>query len=570
MTTNSAANSPIQIKPEVSIHPMSNEVIRPENLRNTPLVLLILDGWGIGPQNQGNAIHLAKTPNMDRYWQSFPHTQLEASGEAVGLPHRVDGNSETGHINIGAGKIVYQYLPRINAAIADGSFEKNPAFHQAIDHTKQHNSILHLMGLIGAGNVHSNIEHLFALLAICKQAGLTKVYIHGFTDGRDSPPTSGVNYIRQVQEHCEKLGIGKIATLMGRYYAMDRDRRWERVEKAYNTLTIGSGVCIKDPIGAMQQQYNQGVTDEFINPMNICNGDGSTRLIEDNDAVIFFNYRVDRPRELSRAFVMPDFEKGIKKEDYDPYYEKYYKTHLQKTRSKETFSRQKIIQNLKFVTMTRYSSSLPSEAAFDRKVVEHPLGEALAQSGLRQLRITEAEKERMVTYYLNGQRQEAYPGEDWIIFPSKGARSYDQIPEMSTREIGDEVIKQLQQDKYDAIMINIASPDMVGHSGNLEAGIKACEIVDEVTGKIVEAVLAKNGAIIITADHGNIEEMINNDTNQVDTEHSSYPVPCIFVGQQFAQRSNQLPPGILADLAPTMLKLLNIPQPKNMTGRALI
>ncbi|MBP9819533.1 2,3-bisphosphoglycerate-independent phosphoglycerate mutase [Candidatus Woesebacteria bacterium] len=537
-----------------------------------PAVLLILDGWGIGPNNAGNAIMRAKTPNMDRYWLSYPHTQLTASGEAVGLPRGEDGNTETGHLNIGAGHIVYQDLPRINMSIADGSFNNTGAFLNAAAHVKRHNSALHLMGLIGSGGVHSNIEHLYALLNFSKLQSVPRVYIHGFTDGRDSPPTSGINYVKQIMDTCESLGIGEIATLMGRYYAMDRDMRWERIERAYDALTLGSSnTCVIDPIANLQEQYGRGITDEFIEPISVCNGDGSHRTIGENDAVIFFNYRVDRPRELTRAFVMADFEAGILHTAFDPYTEKYEKTNIQKQpASVKNFYRKKTVNNLYFVTMTRFEEGLQADVAFPPQNVKNPLCKVFSSRGLRQLRMTETEKERFVTYYMNGQQEVLYPGEDRVIIPSKGVKSYDQAPEMSSREIASEMITRIRQDTYDVIIANLCNGDMVGHTGNLAAAITACEILDEVVGQIVSEVLNKGGAVFITADHGNVEEMISNSTGEVDTEHSIYPVPLIIIANQYANKPIMLPTGILADVAPTMLHVMGIPKPESMTGRALL
>jgi 2,3-bisphosphoglycerate-independent phosphoglycerate mutase len=569
ITVNTDSNPDFSIEPLKSGQPLtSGQNTQYQGVK--PVVLLILDGWGIGPNNAGNAITKANTPNLDKYWISFPHTQLAASGEAVGLPHGQDGNTETGHLNIGAGHIVYQDLPRINMAIADGTFNNNQSFLNAFAHVKKHNSTLHVMGLIGAGGVHSNIEHLYALLNLCKQQGLTKVYIHGFTDGRDSPPTSGINYVQQIMDRCKSLGIGQLATLMGRYYGMDRDKKWDRIEKAYNALTVGSDRCTNDPIGAMKEQYDQNITDEFIEPISICNGDGTHRTIQDNDAAIFFNYRVDRPRELTRAFVQPDFEQGIKHEAFDPYQEKYEKTNIQKKDTSITFQRQKVINNLYFVTMTRYEEQLPVDVAFPPQFVKHPICKIFAEKSLRQLRTTETEKERFVTYYMNGQSNDIYPGEDRIILPSKGAKSYDQVPEMSAYEIGHHIIQSVQENRHDIILSNICNGDMVGHTGNLEAAIKACEVVDDVVGQIVKAVFKKGGVVLISADHGNVEEMINNQTGEIDTEHSIYPVPLFIIGQQFMGQTQMLPTGILADIAPTMLKIMGIPKPESMTGRALI
>lgn len=557
------------ITPIISGEPFTSEFPRQAYNGPKPVVLLVMDGWGIGPNNTGNAIARAKTPNLNRYWLTFPHTQLAASGLAVGLPQGEDGNTETGHLNIGAGSIVYQDLPRINMAIADGSFNSNPTFLSAVQHVQQHNSVLHLMGLIGAGGVHSNIEHLYALLNFCKQQNLQKVYIHGFMDGRDSPNTSGKSYVEEIMLRCQEMKVGQLATLIGRYYAMDRDRRWERIEKAYTMLTQAQGQVTPDPIAAIQAQYDKSVTDEFIEPIIVQGDDGQPRIIRDNDAVIFFNYRIDRPRELTRAFVLPDFETGTKTESFDPYAVKYEKSHLKTAQSGTTFARQVILKNIYFVTMTRYEEDSPAQIAFPPQFVKDPLGKVFAQHGLRQLRMAETEKEKFVTYYMNGQQNVIFPGEDRVILPSKGAKSYDQVPEMSAREIGQEMIARLQRDEYDVVICNLANPDMVAHTGNLEATIKACEITDEVVGQIVETVYQKGGVVLITADHGNAEELINNSTGEVDTEHSTYPVPFIMVGPQFANQKMSLATGIMADIAPTILKLMGLPEPESMTGRAL-
>lgn len=559
------------LKPIITSKPMDRMIQTKTYTGPHPVVLLVLDGWGIGPANAGNAIEAADTPHIDKYWLSYPHTQLEASGQAVGLPQGEDGNTETGHLNIGAGHIVYQDLPRINMAIADGSFNNTEAFINAVNHVKNNNSVLHLMGLIGSGGVHSNIEHLYALLNFCKQQGLEKVYIHGFTDGRDSPPTSGVNYVQQVMDHCQSIGVGEVASLMGRYFAMDRDKRWERIEKAYNTLVLGNGnQCILDPIASMNDQYSRGITDEFIEPITICNQDGTHRVINDNDAVIFFNYRIDRPRELTRAFVMPDFEEGITHVAFDPYTEKYEKTNIQQQKTISTFQRQKVLKNLYFVTMTRYEDNVPVDVAFPPQFVKNPLGKVLSDNGLRQLRITETEKERFVTYYMNGQKDDMFPGEERVIIPSKGVKSYDQAPEMSAREIAKEMITRLKNNTADVVICNICNGDMVGHTGNFEAAKKACGIVDEVVHEIVSTVLLLNGMVLITADHGNVEEMVNNKTGEIDTEHSIYPVPLMIIANQYANKPAMLPTGILADVAPTMLHLMGIEKPNSMTGRALL
>lgn len=563
--------SHLNLTPKVSSSPFDDTHFKETYKGPKPVVLLILDGWGIGPNNAGNAIARANTPNLKKYWLSFPHTQLAASGQAVGLPVGEDGNTETGHLNIGAGSIVYQDLPRINMAISDGSFVTNEAFSRAFAHVEKNKSALHLMGLVGAGGVHSNIEHLFSLIELCKKRNVAQVYIHAFTDGRDSPPTSGANYLKQVQDKCKKVGVGQIVSVMGRYYAMDRDKRWERIQKAYVCLTQGSPETAPDVIEAVKAQYQKNVTDEFIEPINICAKPEERVLIQDHDAVIFFNYRIDRPRELTNAFVTADFEKGIKDESFDPYAIKYENSHLKKVVGTDTFKREKILTDLHFVTMTMYDEKLPVDVAFPPQYIENPLGKVLADHGIRQLRMAETEKEKFVTYYMNGQRETIFPGETRIIIPSKGAKSYDQVPEMSAREITEHMLQQIQKNIFDVVICNFANADMVAHTGNLAASIKACEVIDECLGKIVtEVVQNRGGVVLISADHGNCEELINMETGEVDTEHSTYPVPFIIIGQKYLGQATMLPSGILADIAPTMLSLMDITKPENMHGRALL
>ncbi len=562
--------SQLNLTPKVTSAPFDTTHFKEPYKGPKPVVLLILDGWGIGPNNAGNAIARANTPNMKKYWISFPHTQLSASGQAVGLPVGEDGNTETGHLNIGAGSIVYQDLPRINMAISDGSFNKNEAFQKAFDHVAKNNSSLHLMGLVGAGGVHSNIEHLFSLIELCSKKKVERVYIHAFTDGRDSPPTSGTKYLAEVEKVCKKFGVGKIVSVMGRYFAMDRDKRWERIEKAYDCLTIGSENTATSVIQAVEEQYKKGVTDEFIEPTNICDIPDQKTLIQDNDAVIFFNYRIDRPRELTNAFVTPDFEKGIKEESFDPYAIKYEKSHLKKVTGTPVFKRKKIVAGLNFITMTMYDEKLPVDVAFPPQYIANPLGKVLADHGVRQLRMAETEKEKFVTYYMNGQEETIFPGESRIIIPSKGAKSYDQVPEMSAREITEHMLQQIKKSIFDVVICNFANADMVAHTGNLEASIKACEVIDECIGKIVAEVTLRGGIVMITADHGNCEELINEKTGEVDTEHSIYPVPFIIIGKQYLGRTTMLPSGILADVAPTLLSIMGIAKPENMHGRALI
>lgn len=531
-----------------------------------PVVLIILDGWGLAPPGPGNAITQAKTPNFNKFWHAFPHTQLLASGEAVGLPRGEDGNSEVGHLNLGAGQIVFQDLPRINMSIADGTFYQIPAFKQVAEQVRKNNSALQLLGLIGSGGVHSSMEHLFALLQLAKNEGLTNVYLHLFTDGRDSPPTSSLIYINKIQVEMEKLGIGKIATLCGRYFAMDRDHRWERTQKAYDLLTQGIGEQITSIKDTIKQSYDKGITDEFIEPLVV----DKNGLVKDHDGVIFFNFRIDRPRQLTKALVLTNFEEvKITKTAFDPYAEKYGLHQYHRPDGTTTFKRNKVLKDLFFVTMTEYEKNLPVQLAFPPDIVKIPLARILSENGLRQFHIAETEKERFVTYYFNGQREEAFPGEDRVEIPSPKVATYDQKPEMSAYEVTKELILRLKGQFYDFIIINLANPDMVGHTGVLAAGIKACEVVDECLGKIVEVVINLGGAVIITADHGNVEEMIDPVTGEVNTEHSTNPVPFIVVGNQINQ-ADLLPQGILADVSPTILKIMQIDKPDLMTGRNLL
>ena len=531
-----------------------------------PVVLMILDGWGLAPPGPGNAISLAKTPNFNKFWSAYPHTQLLASGEAVGLPRGEDGNSEVGHLNLGAGQIVFQDLPRINMSIADGSFYQIQAFRQVVEHVRQKQGALQLLGLIGAGGVHSSLEHFFALLQLAKNEGLTNVYLHLFTDGRDSPPTSSLIYLNKIQAVMEKLGVGKIATLCGRYFAMDRDHRWERTQKAYDLLTQGIGDSVVSIKEAIKQSYEKGITDEFLEPMVL----DKNGLIKDHDGVIFFNFRIDRPRQLTKALILPNFEKTkITKIPFDPYAEKYGWHQYQKPEVTTTFKRKKILKDLFFVTMTEYEKNLPVQVAFPPDVVKIPLARILSENNLRQFHLSETEKERFVTYYFDGQREKPFSGEDWLEIPSPKVATYDLKPEMSAREVTKEVLRRLRVASYDFILINFANPDMVGHTGVLQAGIKACEVVDECLGKIVEVVNNLGGVTVITADHGNVEEMIDPVTGEVDTEHSSNPVPFIVVGNQFRQ-VNLLSQGILADVSPTILAIMKIEKPDLMTGRNLL
>ena len=540
------------------------------------VLLIILDGWGIAPRGPGNAISQANTVNINRLWASFPHTQLQASGEAVGLPRGEAGNTETGHLNLGAGAIVYQDLARINMAIADGSFFSNPQLLDAINHARSNNSKLHLMGLMGAGGVHSNLEHLFALIQLCRRQSFQNVYLHLFSDGRDSPPTSAKTYISQVNEVIKREGIGKVASIMGRYWAMDRDLRWDRTAKAYFALTRGEGRTAKSAEEVIDLSYSEAKTDEFIEPTLISDSTGRPiATIADNDSVIFFNFRIDRPRQLSRAFVLTDFSQASADLEFDPYTIKYAKKHeVAKISKTPIFDRGKRLENLFFVIMTEYAKPLVANGAgvaFPPVSVEAPLGRVISDAQLRQLRAAESEKERFVTYYFNGQYEPPFPLEERLIVPSPKVPTYDLMPQMSAIRLTEEILSKLRAFVgYNFILVNFANPDMVAHTGNIGATTKACEIVDECVGKLVNFCLAYEGAAIITADHGNAEQMIDSQTGQAETEHSISRVPFIAVLRDFQAKPQTLQSGILADIAPTIISLLGLEKPATMTGRNLL
>jgi len=541
------------------------------------VMLVVLDGWGIAAPGPGNAISQAETPNMNKFIASYPHTQLGASGESVGLPRGESGNTETGHLNLGAGRIVYQDLQRINMSIADGTFYQNQVLIGAIDHARTNNSNLHLMGLIGAGGVHSNIEHLFALLDLCKKHEFSKVFIHLFTDGRDSPPTSAKTYISQLRSVMSKGGIGQIGTIMGRYWAMDRDLRWDRTEKAYLALTKSQGRLVKTPEEAIDMSYNEGKTDEFIEPSVITDKEGKPiTVVHENDSVIFFNFRIDRPRQLARAFVFEDFSKANLSVGFDPYKVKYEKSHLAQTSVvlTEPFARGRRLSNLYFVTMTEYAKPIVeagAKVAFPPETVEFPLGRVISESGYKQLRCCESEKERFVTFYFNGQQEIAYQGEDRLIISSPKIATYDLKPEMSARELTEAVIAKMKDfPDYKFILINFANVDMVGHTGSIGATAKAVQVVDECLGKLSDWTLAYDGLMIVTADHGNAEEMIDAGTGEIETEHSANAVPFVAISKNLTGKVQALTAGILADVAPTILKSLALEIPGSMTGRNLL
>lgn len=505
-----------------------------------PTALIILDGFACRQETKGNAVAQAKKPNFDRFWNEYPHAHLIASGEAVGLPEGQMGNSEVGHLNIGAGRIVYQSLTRVNVAIREGEFERNETFLGAMNHVKQNGTNLHVFGLLSDGGVHSHIEHLYALLRLAGKEGVKNVYIHGFLDGRDVGPQTAKQYIDALNEKIEEYGIGEIATLSGRYYSMDRDKRWERVEKSYRAMVYGEGPTYHNAYECIEDSYNNGIFDEFVLPSVMTKENGEpVATIQENDAVIFYNFRPDRAIQISNTFTNDDFRSF----DRGPKHPK----------------------NLYFVCLTHFSETVDGYVAFKPTNLDNTLGEVLSQNGLTQLRIAETEKYPHVTFFMSGGREAEFPGETRILINSPKVATYDLKPEMSAYEVTDALLGEIEADKHDAIILNFANPDMVGHSGMLEPTIKAIETVDECLGKIVDAILAKGGTAIITADHGNADEVVTLEGNPM-TAHTTNPVPVIVTKQGIELRED----GILGDLAPTMLNLLNVQQPKEMTGQTLI
>ena len=502
-------------------------------MNKTPTTLIIMDGFGLRHETEGNAVAAAATPRLEQFFQEFAHTELSASGLDVGLPAGQMGNSEVGHTNIGAGRVVFQDLPRISKAIDDGSFFENPAYVRAMDACREHDSSLHLMGLLSDGGVHSHLEHLFALMKMARDRGLEKVYIHAFLDGRDVSPTSGADFVARTVEKCRELGVGKIATVMGRFYAMDRDKRWDRVEAAYDAMVYGEGAAINPvPVAAVKNAYANGVTDEFVEPV-ICDPDGT---ISDHDSVIFFNFRPDRAREITRAFVDPDFN-GFTRQ-YFP---------------------------VTFVCTTEYDATMPNvEVASPRLSVRNGLGEYLSSMGLTQLRIAETEKYAHVTFFFNGGVETQFPGEDRVLVPSPKVATYDLQPEMSADEVADKCVERIESGAYDVIILNFANCDMVGHTGVFDAAVRAVETVDTCVGRVVDATMKMGGIAMITADHGNAEVMTQPDGSPM-TAHTTNPVPFILCGA-----GTELRKGRLADIAPTILDVMGLAVPEEMDGQTLI
>lgn len=537
-----------------------------------PTVLIILDGWGIAPPGPGNAISLSHLTAIPQAWNTYPHTELAASGDLVGLPPGEDGNTETGHMNIGAGRVVYQDLPRINMSISDGTFFRNPAFEGAVIYASQHHTNIHLLGLLSDSGVHASREHLYALLTLIKEHGAQcPIYLHLFTDGRDSPPNAAKRFITEVESKCATIGVGKIATVMGRYFAMDRDRRWERTERAYKALTETTGRTAPNALTAVESSYGEGKTDEFIDPTIILDQNGVPYpRISNHDAVIFYNYRIDRPRQLTRAFVLSNFEDQSPIVAFDPYSVKYYHKHVVETDSKsQPFKRTVVLPDLYFATMTEYERDFPCFVAFPPEKVTTPIGSVYADLHVRQLHVSETEKERFVTYYFNGLREVPFPGEDRLIVPSPGVATYDLAPEMSAAELTDRLIDRLSLGMYTFVVVNFANPDMVAHTGNIPAAVHACEFTDLCVGKILDKVRSLDGTCVITGDHGNVEEMLG-PNGEMDTEHSTYPVPFIMIHSALSSYPHTLPKGKLADIAPTILSFSKLPIPESMTGKNLL
>lgn len=495
---------------------------------------MILDGFGIAPK-EGNAIKAANKPNIDRLFSNNPITQIGASGLDVGLPDGQMGNSEVGHTNIGAGRIVYQELTRITKTIQEDKLKDNEAIVKAMDNALEKGTSLHLMGLMSPGGVHSHMEHLYGILQLAKDKGLEKVYVHAFLDGRDVPPASAKEYIQECVDKMAEIGVGKIATISGRYYAMDRDNRWERVVKAYSAMVYGEGVKATDPVAAVQESYDKEVTDEFVVPVVVEGGD----TIKENDSIIFFNFRPDRAREITRTFVDPDFEGFERKNGFFP---------------------------VSFVCMTQYDATMPNvDVAFKPQSLKNTLGEYISDKGLAQLRIAETEKYAHVTFFFNGGVEKQYEGEDRILVKSPAVATYDMQPEMSAYEVTDKLVEAIKSGKYDMIILNFANCDMVGHTGIFDAAVKAVEAVDECVGKVTDAIAEMGGVALITADHGNADKMVEDDGKPF-TAHTTNPVPFCVIGYDCKLREG----GVLADIAPTMLEILGLPQPEEMTGKSLI
>ena len=531
--------------------------------RPRPVVLVVLDGWGLAPDVNGNAVRRARTPNMDRWFSTYPHTSLACAGEAVGLTAGQMGNSNVGHLNLGAGRVVYQDLARISRAVTSGGLFRNPVLLEAMSAAASRT--LHFLGLLSPGGVHSHQEHLFALLDMAARNGVRDVAVHVFLDGRDVPPRSALPDIAALEAVISRTGVGRIATVSGRYYAMDRDRRWERTEKAYRAMVAGEGRRAGSAREAVEVAYARGETDEFVEPTVIVGEEGGpAALIRNGDVVVFFNFRPDRARQLTRAFILPSFD---------------------------GFPRPGGYLGLRLVTMTKYDTTFPAPAVFAPADIRDTLGEVVSKAGLRQLRIAETEKYAHVTYFFSGGQEAPFPGEDRVLIPSPKVATYDRKPEMSAPEVAAEAVKRIESNEYDLIVLNFANADMVGHTGDFDAAVRAIEATDRVAGRVVAAVLARDGVALVLSDHGNAEQMIDRDTGQARTAHTTFPVPFVVIGRRYegagggdpgagggddrpgagsAAPVPAWPPGILADVAPTVLDIMQLPVPPEMTGRSLL
>jgi 2,3-bisphosphoglycerate-independent phosphoglycerate mutase len=506
----------------------------------TPVLLIILDGFGYREEADYNAILAARKPNWDRLWHDYPHTLINASEKFVGLPSHQMGNSEVGHLNIGAGRVVYQDLSKVDVEIEDGSFYTNPALSNAVALAKRNGSALHIMGLLSPGGVHSHENHIFAMLEMAARAGLKKVYLHAFLDGRDTPPKSAASSLQLLQKKCVALGVGQIASIVGRFYVMDRDNRWERVQPAYELLTEGRAeYTATDAMAGLEQAYARGESDEFVQATAIVPQGARAITMQDGDVAIFMNFRADRAREITRALTDKTFN---------------------------GFTRAHIPQLAGFVTLSRYGEDFLLPCAYTQEPIHNGFGEYISHLGLKQLRIAETEKYAHVTYFFNGGREQPYPGEDRILVPSPKVATYDLKPEMSAFEVTDKLEAAILSRQYQAIICNYANGDMVGHSGNMSAAILAIEALDICIGRVVKAMQSIGGEIIITADHGNAEQMIDHDTHQAHTAHTLNPVPFLYIGRK-AKLNDQ---GSLRDLAPSLLMMMGLPQPREMTGQSLI
>lgn len=507
-----------------------------------PICLMILDGWGLSAQIEGNAIRLAKTPNMDNYYKIYPNTRLDASGEAVGLPEGQMGNSEVGHLNIGAGRVVYQELTRINKEIKNGTFLKNKVLTEAIENVKKNNTSLHLMGLVSDGGVHSHIEHLKALINLVNNNKIENLFIHAFLDGRDVPPRSAIKYLKGMDYYLKEKGIGEISSVSGRYYSMDRDNRWDRTKKSYDALVYRIGEKFKTATDIVEKSYSNGINDEFVIPSLVRSRDEEKAKIKTGDSIIFFNFRPDRARQITRAFISESFNK---------------------------FDRGKKPPRVNFVCMTQYDKTYNVPVAFPYRNIRNTLGEVISNNNLRQLRIAETEKYAHVTFFFNGGIEKPFKGEDRILIPSPKVATYDLKPEMSASGITDAVLDKIKLKKYDVIILNYANPDMVGHTGYLDAAVKAVETVDRYVGRVVEGLNKVGGLAIITADHGNVEKMIDPIEKKIITAHTTAPVPFV-VCRTETKLKDKNDNFKLGDIAPTILDLLKIEKPEEMTGESII